>query len=88
MVAKVKDLKWGVDVKKGDNIPLEPHSDGLTFITESLFKEFQKQYGEKTMIIDRSQPWFSVFTVVDFVESRKRYAKNKMRTLEEWGTKE
>lgn len=77
------DLEFGVNVQKGDSLP-NPNEDALRGINgEYDLKDYLSDKDlSLSVIIDRSQPWFKVFTVPAFEKGREEFMKGKAAYLD------
>lgn len=81
----IGELEFGKNIQKGDNLP-DPNSDSLTTIMRDTDLENWKHNKDTSLkvIIDRSQPWFGIFKIPAFEESRKKASDTKAYFLNKW----
>jgi hypothetical protein len=78
-------LEFGRNIQKGDNLP-DPNSDSMSTINNEDNLENWKQNKDYSLevIIDRSQPWYKVFTIPAYEEDRTKASDTKAYFLNKW----
>lgn len=78
-------LEFGRNIQKGDNLP-DPNSDSMSTINNEDNLENWKQNKDYSLevIIDRSQPWYKVFTIPAYEEDRTKSSDTKAYFLNKW----
>ena len=78
-------LEFGRNIQKGDSLP-DPNSDSMSNINNEDNLENWKQNKDYSLkvIIDRSQPWYKVFTIPAYDESRTKASDTKSYFLNKW----
>lgn len=81
----IGELEFGKNIQKGDSLP-DPNSDSLSTINSENNLENWKNNKDSSLevIIDRSQPWYSVFTIPAYKESREKASDTKAYFLNKW----
>lgn len=82
----IKALKFGVNVLKGDFIKTYPTACGLSRIDkEDDLVNFQTTYPDLEIVINRDNPWFSVFTVPVWSKRIAVHQNGVAAQLNQWG---
>lgn len=84
---KVKDLKFGVNVFRMDQVRMYPTACGQQMIfKDSDLDYIRDTYGELDMVIDRDAPRYGIFTVPSWTEGIKRRDQSKVNILNKWAS--